>query len=304
MAKSMVLEDQIRRNKLDTALICLLMLLLLFTVIFLIGLLLGAPPLITFPIAIAVAVVYILITYSFSVQSVISAAKARPANPQNRDEKILIYKVEEMAIASGLPKPKVYVQDSHDINAFATGRNPNEAIICATTGAITKLTPNELEGVIGHEMSHILDRDILVMTVTVGVVGAIALIAEIVIRMVFWGGIGGGRSRDDRGGGGAILLVLAIVFIVLAPIFSRLTYLAISRRREYLADAQGAMLTRNPGELADALEKIKDSIPDDPKGSQTVAPLYISNPFKRAMRDSIWSTHPPIDERIRRLRAM
>lgn len=302
MPKSMLLEDQIRRNKIDTVLICLFMLILLFTVIFLIGYILGAPPLITFPLALAIAIFYILITYSFSVQSVIAASKARPANPNNRDEKLLIFKVEEMALAAGLPTPKVYVQDSRDINAFATGRHPDEAIICATTGALTQLNTEELEGVIGHEMSHILDRDILVMTVTVGVVGAIALIAEIAIRMVFWGGAG--RSRDDRGGGGIIILAIAVIFIILAPIFSRLTYLAISRRREYLADAQGARLTRNPEGLAMALEKIKADIPDDPKGSQTVAPLYISNPFKRALRDSIWSTHPPLDERIRRLRAM
>ena len=299
----MLLEDQIRRNKIDTLLICLFMLILLFTVIFLIGYILGAPPLLTFPLALAIAAAYILITYSFSVQSVLAAAKARPANPNNRDEKLLIYKVEEMAIAAGLPTPKVYVQDSRDINAFATGRHPDEAIICATTGAIQQLTTEELEGVIGHEMSHILDRDILVMTVTVGVVGAIALIAEIAIRMVFWGGMGG-RSRDDRGGGGIIILAIAVIFIILAPLFSRLTYLAISRRREYLADAQGAHLTRNPEGLARALEKIKADLPDDPKGSKTVAPLYIANPYKRALRDSIWSTHPPLDERIRRLRAM
>jgi heat shock protein HtpX len=245
MPKSMLMEDQIRHNKIITVFICLFMLLLLFTVIFLIGLILGAPPLFTFPIAIAVAVFYILITYSFSVQSVIAAAKARPANPNNREEKLLIYKVEEMSIAAGLPKPQVYVQDSRDINAFATGRHPDEAIICATTGALQQLNTEELEGVIGHEMSHILDRDILVMTVTVGVVGAIALLAEIAIRMVFWGGAGrGGKGGRDQGAG--IIAIVALIFVVLAPIFSRLTYLAISRRREYLADAQGAHLTRNP----------------------------------------------------------
>lgn len=301
MPRSMLLEDQIRHNKLVTVLICTVMLILLFTVIFLIGLILNAPPLFTFPIALAVSLFYILITYSFSVQSVLAAAKARPANPANREEKLLIFKVEEMAIAAGLPTPKVYVQDSRDINAFATGRHPDEAIICATTGALHQLNTEELEGVIGHEMSHILDHDILVMTVTVGVVGAIALLAEIAIRMVFWGGAG--RSRD-RGNGAGIIAIVALIFVVLAPIFSRLTYLAISRRREYLADAQGAALTRNPEGLASALEKIKNDLPDDPKGSPTVAPLYIANPFKRALRDSIWSTHPPLDERIRRLRAM
>ncbi len=296
-----LIEDHIRKNKRDTLVICLFMVILLFSVIFAIGFILGAPPILTMMIGLPVAIFYILITYSFSIQSVISAAGARPANPQNREEKMLIYKVEEMSIAAGLPMPKVYVQDSRDINAFATGHKPQDSIICATTGALQQLNSEELEGVIGHEMSHIQNRDILVMTVTVGVVGAIALIAEIALRMMFFTG---GRSSDRKGGGNIIILVIAIIFIILAPIFSRLTYLAISRRREYLADADGAYLTRNPEGLAKALEKIKADLPDDPKGSKTVAPLYISNPFKRALRDSIWSTHPPLDERIRRLRSM
>jgi heat shock protein HtpX len=296
-----LVEDHIRKNKRDTVLICMFMVVLLFSVIFAIGFILNAPPVFTMAIALPVSLLYIFITYSFSVQSVIAAAAARPANPQNREEKLLIYKVEEMSLAAGLPMPKVYVQDSHDINAFATGHKPDDAIICATTGAVQKLNSEQLEGVIGHEMSHIKNRDILVMTVTVGVVGAIALLAEIAIRMLFWGGGGRGNRRDS---GGAIILIIAIIFIILAPIFSRLTYLAISRRREYLADADGAYLTRNPEGLAQALEKIKADIPDDPKGSKTVAPLYIANPFKRALRNSIWSTHPPLDERIRRLRSM
>ena len=296
-----LLEDHIRKNKRDTVVICMFMVILLFSVFFAVGLILGAPPILTMMIGLPIALFYIFITYSFSIQSVISAAGARPANPQNREEKLLIYKVEEMSLAAGLPTPKVYVQESRDINAFATGHKPTDAIICATTGALQQLNTEELEGVIGHEMSHIQNHDILVMTVTVGVVGAIALIAEIAVRMLFWGG---GRSGDRKGGGNIIVVVIAIIFIILAPIFSRLTYLAISRKREYLADAGGAYLTRNPEGLAKALEKIKTDIPDDPKGSKTVAPLYISNPFKRALRDSIWSTHPPLDERIRRLRAM
>jgi heat shock protein HtpX len=297
----LLIEDHIRKNKRDTVVICMLMVILLFSVIFAIGFILGAPPILTMMLALPLAVFYIFITYSFSVQSVISAAGARPVNTQNREEKLLSYKVEEMALAAGLPTPKVYIQDSRDINAFATGHKPEDAVICATTGALQQLNSEELEGVIGHEMSHIRNRDILVMTVTIGVVGAIALIAEIALRMLFFTG---GRSGDRKGGGNIIIVVIAIIFIILAPIFSRLTYLAISRRREYLADADGAYLTRNPEGLAKALEKIKGDIPDDPKGSKTVAPLYIANPFKRALRDSIWSTHPPLDERIRRLRSM
>jgi heat shock protein HtpX len=300
MEKQMLVEDHIRRNKQLTLVICIFMVILLFSIIFAIGYVFGLPPIFATAIGLPMALAYILMTYSFSVQSVISAAGAKPANPSNRDEKILMYKVEEMAIAAGLPKPKVYVQDSKDINAFATGKNPEESIICVTKGALQQLNNEELEGVIGHEMSHIKNRDILVMTVTVGVVGAIALLAEIAIRALFWSG--GGRGRKNEGN--AILFVVLILAIILAPLFSRLTYFAISRKREYLADANGAYLTRNPEGLAKALEKIKGDFPDDPKGSKTVAPLYITNPFKRALKDSIWSTHPPIDERVKRLRSM
>ena len=300
MEKQILIEDHIRKNKRDTVIICMFIIILLFSIIFAIGYAFGVPPIFATAIGLPIALAYIMITYSFSVQSVISAAGARPANPQNREEKILIYKVEEMAIAAGLPTPQVYVQDSKDINAFATGKKPEEAIICATTGAIQQLNKEELEGVIGHEMSHIRNRDILVMTVTVGVVGAIALLCEIALRALFWGG----GSRGGKKGGNPILIVVLILAIVFAPIFSRLTYFAISRKREYLADADGAYLTRNPEGLAQALEKIKADIPDDPIGSKTVAPLYISNPFKRALRDSVWSTHPPLDERIKRLRSM
>ena len=299
MPDKMLLEDQIRKNERDTVIICMFMIVLLFSMIFAVGVILGFPPVVSMVIGLPLALIYVGTTYNFSVKSVLSAAKARPANPRVREEKILIYKVEEMAIAAGLPMPKVYVQDSSDINAFATGKKPEEAVICATTGALKLLNKEELEGVMAHEMSHIKNHDILVATVTVGVVGAIALMAEIILHMIWWGG--GGRSRRNVHPG---IMIAAVVLIVLAPLLSRLTYLWISRKREFLADASGAYLTRNPEGLASALEKIKGDIPDDPKGSQTVAPLYIANPFKRSLRESIWSTHPPIDERISRLRSM
>jgi heat shock protein HtpX len=282
----------------------MLMFLILMAFVGAIAIFLGMPIPVALIIAIPIALIYVGATYSFSVESVIRAAGARPADPRVRDEKLLIYKVEEMAIAAGLPTPRVYVQDSEDINAFATGKKPEESIICCTTGALKLLNNEELEGVMAHEMSHIKNNDILVATVAVGVVGAIALIAEIVLYMIWFGAGRGGSRRGGGGEGNIILLILAIIFIILAPIFSRLTYLAISRKREYLADANGAYLTRNPDGLASALAKIKGDLPDDPKGSKTVAPLYIANPFKRALRDSMWSTHPPIDERIKRLRSM
>jgi len=303
MEKKLLVEDHIRRNKRLTVVVCTFMALLFFSVIFAIAYIFFAGNIyIGLIFALPVAIVYVAITYSFSVQTVLSAAKARPANPQIREEKLLISRVEEMSIAAGLPMPKVYVQDSEYINAFATGKKPEKAVICTTTGALRKLNQEELEGVIAHEMSHIQNHDILIATVTLGVVGAIALIAEILFYSMLWGGAGrGGR----KGEGNIILFVVAILLVILAPIFARLTYLVISRKREYLADSSGAYLTRNPNGLAQALEKIKEDHPKTkPKGSKTVAPLYISNPFKAQNIRSVWSTHPPIDERIKRLRSM
>jgi heat shock protein HtpX len=303
MGTRLLVEDQIRKNKQLTVLICTIMALIFIGVVFAFGYVFFNNIYIALAFGLPIAIVYVTITYSFSVQTVLSAAKARPANPRIREEKLLIYKVEEMAIAAGLPKPKVYVQDSENINAFATGKKPEESVICVTTGALSKLKIDELEGVIGHEMSHIKNHDILIATVTIAVVGTIALISEILFYSLLWGGAGRGRKNE----GNAILLIIAIIFLILAPIFSRLTYLMISRRREYLADSNGAYLTRNPEGLAKALEKIKTDLPGGkPKGSKTVAPLYIANPFKRSAssKGSIWATHPPIDERIKRLRSM
>lgn len=303
MGKKVLVEDQIRRNKQLTILICTFMAIIFIGVVFAFGYIFFQNVFIALAFGIPIAIAYVGITYSFSIKTVLSAAKARPVNPNNREEKILIYKVEEMSIAAGLPMPKVYVQDSENINAFATGKKPENSVVCITTGALHKLKPDELEGVIAHEMSHIKNHDILIATVTIAVVGTIALISEILFYSLLWGGAGRGRRNE----GNAILLAIAIIFIILAPIFSRLTYLMVSRRREYLADSNGAYLSRNPEALAKALEKIKlDQPRGKPKGSKTVAPLYIANPFKRSRGDrgSIWSTHPPIDERIRRLRTM
>jgi len=301
MEKKLLVEDHIRKNKRLTIVVCTMMAFLFTAVVLAFGYIFFRNIYISLIFAIPIAIGYVFVTYSISVKSVIAAAKARPANPNIREEKLLIHRVEEMSIAAGLPMPKVYVQDSDNINAFATGKKPEEAIICTTTGALRKLNQEELEGVISHEMSHIKNYDILIATVTIGVVGAISLIAEIVFWSMFWGG---GRNRG-RGEGNAIMMVIAILLIILAPIFARLTYLAISRRREYLADSTGAYLTRNPEGLAKALEKIKADHPrGKPKGSKTVAPLYISNPFKSTSASSIWSTHPPLDERVRRLRSM
>ncbi len=296
--EKVMVEEHIARNRRDTALVLAFMFGLLWAVTFAIGLALGAPPVVTLVLGVVVAAVYIAISSAFSVESVLKATGARPVNPAVREEKLLDYRVEEIAIAAGIPKPRVFVQDSNDVNAFATGLTPENSVVCATTGALRLLSPEELEGVIAHEISHVVNRDVRVTTITIGVVGAIALLSEIAIRLLFHG-----RGRG-RGGAAGPLLVLGIVFVILAPIFSRLAYLFLSRRREYLADASGANLTKNPEGLAGALEKILHDEPDDPKGSRTAAGLYFANPWTRQHLDNAFSTHPPLEERIRRLRGM
>src|SRR5581483_70128 len=255
--------EQIARNKRQTVVVEGIMLLILFAVVYLVGAILGTPPVVTGVLAALVSLLYVGFTYANATSTVLLAAEARPANPAVREEKLLQYKVEEMALAAGLPVPQVYVQDSRDINAFATGLAPEKSVICVTRGAIEQLSQEELEGVIGHEMSHVANYDVRLATVTIGVVGAIAMLAEIGLRMLWWRG--GGRDRKVNP---------ALLVVALAALVSRLVYLMLSRRREYLADATGVKLARNPQGLADALEKIKGDLPDDPKGSRTAAGLY------------------------------
>lgn len=249
-----------------------------------------------------VAVVFAILTnfyaYWNSDKQVLSMTNARPAS---REEFFDFYTVtENLAITAGLPMPKLYVIQDSAPNAFATGRDEKHAVVCATTGLLAMMDRKELEGVIGHELSHVKNRDILLMTVAVVLAGLIAIIADIFLRMSYWGG---GR-RDDREGGNALLMVLAIVGIILAPIAAQLIQLAISRRREYLADASGALLTRYPEGLASALQKIGNYAQPMKKASHATAHLFIGDPFGAKPSDWIdrlFSTHPPIADRVRAL---
>ena len=217
--------------------------------------------------------------------------------------------VEEMKIASGLDKmPDVYIIDDPAMNAFATGRDPNHAAVTVTSGLLQKMNRDELQGVVAHEMSHIKNRDVLLMTLCSATLGAIVILAWYGTRVMIFGGAGGGRRRGGGGGGGgaAIIMLLAIVLAILAPILAQLIYFAVSRKREYLADASGALYTRYPEGLASALEKIGGSTIQLKSANAAFAPMYTANPFRKEGRaaEDLTSTHPPISERIRILRTM
>jgi heat shock protein HtpX len=249
-----------------------------------------------------------LIAYFQGDSILLGVAGAKKIKPE--DHPRLYNVVEEMKIASGLGKmPDVYIIDDPALNAFATGRDENHASVAITSGLLQKLNRDELQGVIGHEISHIKNRDVLLMSMCSVLLGTIVILAYYGSRVMIFGGISGGRrnSRDSGGGGaGAIIVVLALLLAILAPIFAQLIYFAISRKREYLADASSALYTRYPEGLASALEKLAQSSTPVKSANQATAPMYFVNPFRnKNMGVTNWtSTHPPIQERIRILRAM
>ncbi len=251
-----------------------------------------------------IAFVMTLVSY-FSGDKIALAASG--AHPIAKDENPYVYRmVENLCIASGLPVPRVYIINDPAINAFATGRDPKRASLAITTGAIEKLENEELEGVIGHELSHIKNYDIRLMMIVLVLVGVVALLGNWFFRVRF---IGGGRGGGNRGGGQAqiILFAIGLVLLIFSPIIAQLIKLAVSRRRELLADASGALLTRYPEGLAKALEKIGREQQPMQRANNATAHLFISNPFgAKAMSGlaRLFSTHPPIEERIAALRHM
>lgn len=227
------------------------------------------------------------------------------AHPIKREQNPYLYRIiENLCITAGLPMPRVFLIASNQINAFATGRNPQHAAVAVTEGALAKLQNEELEGVIAHELSHIGNRDILVSSVIVVIAGVISIMADIFLRTSLWGG----RSRDDNNRSGSVLAVLTIIAAILAPIAATLIQLAVSRKREFLADASGALLTRYPDGLANALEKISGDESALKFANSATAHLFISSPFKGKEGVSwfakLFMTHPPLAERIRILRGM
>jgi heat shock protein HtpX len=234
---------------------------------------------------------------------VLAQSQAKPLGPNESPQLQNI--VETLAIGLGIDPPKVYLIDDTAPNAFATGRDPKHASIAVTRGLLEKLDRTELEGVIAHEMSHVVNRDIRVMLLVTVLVGTIALISDGVLRSMRFG-IGGRRGSRDRGGGAGIIAILAIVLAILTPIIATLIQLAVSRQREYLADASGALLTRYPPGLASALKKISADPEALEVANKATASLYIANPLRDrpAFLDGLFNTHPPIAERVKRLEAM
>ena len=249
--------------------------------------------------AVGISIFMSLLSYWYSDKIVLAISGAKPlAHDENPD---LYHIVENLCITAGLPLPKIYIINDPAPNAFATGRNAKNAVVAVTTGILQVLDRTELEGVIAHELSHIGNRDILIQTIVVVLVGAISLIANMFMRGRFLGG----RRKSSNGEGGqigAILMIVGLVFMILSPIIAKLIQLAISRKREYLADASGALLTRYPEGLAGALEKISRSPLQLRTVNSATAHLYITNPFKGKKLINLFSTHPPIEERIKRLR--
>ncbi len=254
--------------------------------------------------AFVLGIVLSLGSYFAGDQLVLASSQAHEVTAQQAPQ--LVDVVQEMAVAAGVPMPKVYIIDDESPNAFATGRDHEHASVAITTGLLKRLDREELQGVLGHEMSHVRNYDIRFALLVAVLVGSIAILAQIFLRFTFWGG--GGRGRD-RGGGGAlvaILFVLAIVLSILAPIAARLVQLAVSRQREYLADASSVELTRNPQGLIQALAKIGTDPHTLKEANGATAHLYFTNPLKKwdERSSSIFSTHPPILDRINRLRKL
>ena len=264
----------------------------------------GNPSILYF--AVIFSVLMNVAAYWWSDKIVLRMAGAVPVARENARE--LYNVVENLAITAGLPVPKIYIVPERQPNAFATGRNPKHAVVAVTEGLLEKLDRSELEGVLAHELSHVGNRDMLLSTVVVVLVGFISIISDVFLRSALWGGLGRRDSRDEGGQAGAILMIAGFILAILAPISATLIQLAISRKREFLADASGALLTRYPEGLASALQKISSDPTPMRAASNTTAHLWLEDPFKGRKKTfwlrKLFMPHPPIEERIKALRGL
>ncbi|MEW6553211.1 MAG: M48 family metalloprotease [Actinomycetota bacterium] len=310
----MTFYDQISKNKWKSALLVMIFIVIILAIGFFVGYIWG-PEYAIMGLAIA-AIVATLMSFTSYYHSDKIALASAGARPVTREEfPYYVNTVEGLSLAAGIPVPRTYIIDTPAMNAFATGRDPEHAAIAVTRGLLENCNRLELEGVLAHEMSHIGNYDIRYMCMVVVLVGLLIIFANVVTRMIFWGSIGDRDSGGGIGGEGGgwfqiIIFVVGLVFLILSPIIGQLLQLSISRKREYLADATGAKLTRYPEGLASALEKLSSEAKPFPRTSQATAHLWIMEPFKKeaqahkVKRSSMWSTHPPVEERIARLRAM
>jgi len=254
--------------------------------------------------SVIIGIIYSLIVFNSGDSMILSMSGARPVTKKEFPH--LFHTIEGLSIAAGIPVPKAYVIDDTALNAFATGKNPETASICVTTGLLKTMNRQELEGVVAHEMSHIKNYDIRFMMLTVVLVGVVTLLSDFLLRTFLWGGKGGGDN--DKGGSFALIAIgIGLLFAILSPIIGELIKLAISRKREFMADAEAVTLTRYPAGLAGALKKIsKDPDPLVDKANKATAHLFISTPFRadKGFVANLFSTHPPIKERIKRIEDM
>ncbi len=289
----MILKD-VRKNKFKTGLIVTLFFAFICLLVYFVSISFFKDPIIAVIVGLAFASFSALLSYYNSDKMILSISNARPAT---REEFLqLNVSLESLCISAGIPVPKLYVMDTPALNAFATGRNPEHAVVCVTTGLLNTLDKYEMEGVLGHELSHIKNYDILLSTIAIIMVGFVSILADICSRSLLYG------SRDSDNKAGGILMIVGLIFIILSPFFATLLKLAISRNREYLADATSVQITRNKEGLIRALEKL-ESDEVQMNISKATESLYIVNPLKgKKEKDSIWSTHPNTNNRIKRLK--
>src|SRR3989344_6446340 len=293
--------EEIARNKRKSYLLVSFFFVILFILVFALAVIFTPfYAIFVLPIATLLIILHIYRAYNYGDASILKAINAQPSDPIKH--RYLIDTAEGLAIAAGIPAPKVYVMESEEINAFATGKDPEHASITFTTGALKNLKRDEIEGVMGHEISHIANYDVKYATLVVALVGIIAIISYIFLRSLRHGSFGGGGGKK----GGAIILVIIIagvILAVLAPIATRIVQASISRKRELLADATGSKITRYPDGLANALEKILKKNQRKMDVSEGMSHLFISDPTHSAL-DKVFATHPPLEERIKILRSM
>jgi heat shock protein HtpX len=296
-------HDEIKRNRRKSIILASTLSIIIIALVYAFAYIFAPEYLyIVLPMSFLFVIVYSYSSWMYGDQVVLRTTGARPA--EGHEHIYLRDTVEGLSIAAGIPPPEVYVVPSEEINAFATGRDPEHSSVAVTTGLLSVLDREELEGVLAHEVSHIRNRDVSFMTLVAVLVGLTAILSHIILRTYRFGSIGGRRGRDrDRKGLDVAILALGFFLAIFAPLLTRIVQFAVSRQREYLADASGVELTRYSGGLASALEKIRDRNRGEMDVSEAVSHLFIADPNRSAL-DALYATHPPMDERIRRLRAM